>query len=258
MSFRAEFERNVGDRLTRVAAPPLLTDADIAPLPPAVRRYLTRAGALGQPRVFSFRAMFHGRIRGGPDSRWMPFSGEQVNFYDPPARFFGMHAWMLGMPIDIFHRFADGEATMRVRVASLYPMVDARGPEMTRAETVTLFNDMCVFAPGSLLAPGVSWREREDGRVEGTFTNAGVTIRATLSFNDSGELVDFVSDDRLLGSSDGKSFAPVRWSTPLRDYRAFGRHRLSSYGTGRWHPKDAEPYDYIEIFLTTIEYNVTR
>ena len=34
---------------------------------------------------------------------------------------------------------------MRVRVASLYPMVDAAGPGLTRAETVTLFNDMfCV------------------------------------------------------------------------------------------------------------------
>lgn len=258
LSFRAEFEREAGARTTAAAPPALVTTADLSPLPPAIQRYLTLTGALGQPRVTNFHARFRGRIRSGPDARWMPFEAEQVNVYASHARLFVMHASMLGVPFDVFHRFADGAATMRVRLASLLPMVDAEGPEMTQAETVTLFNDMCVFAPGTLISPSVTWPERPDGQVEGAFTNAGVTVRAVLTFNEAGELVDFVSDDRLQGSSDGTSFARMRWSTPLADYRTFGAHTLSGAGVGRWHPKATEAYDYIEMSLTDIRYNLQK
>lgn len=256
-SFRAEFEREVHVALAAaVASPPLLNEADIAPLPALVRRYITKTGALGQPRVQNARLTFEGRIRGGPEKAWMAFKGEQVNTYDPKARYFIMDARMYGIPVDVFHRFVGTSATMRVKLASLIPMVDARGPEMTQAETVTLFNDMCVFAPGALVDPNIEWREVDAHNVAATFANEGVTIRATLTFNDNAELIDFVSDDRLAGSSDSKSFTPMRWSTPLGDYTSFGSHYLSSYGVGRWHPKGVPPYDYIQLSLTSVHYNV--
>jgi hypothetical protein len=46
-----------------------------------------------------------------------------------------------------------------VKVASVVTMVDAKGPEMDEAETVTLFNDLCVFAPGALIGRGIRWQE---------------------------------------------------------------------------------------------------
>lgn len=255
-SFRAEFEREVGARLavTGVEAP--LKEADLLSLPPAVRRYIAYTGALGQPRVRNFHATFTGRIRSGPTAPWMPFSGEQYNFYDSPARLFIIEASRSGLPFVAFHRFEHGNASMRVKAASLFPVVDARGPEMNKAETVTLLNDMCVFAPGSLVDTRIQWRELDPLQVEGTFTNHGIRIAARLVFNESGELVDFISDDRLIGSADGRTFTPMRWSTPLRDYRAFGAHVLSARGTGRWHPAGGEAFDYIEIDLQDIRYNL--
>jgi hypothetical protein len=255
-SFRSEFERAVGAGLMRSTSQPILTEADLAPLPPAVRKYLRRTGAVGKPQVQNFHATFRGRIRGGPTATWMDFTGEQYNFYDLISRLFIMDASMYGVPFEAFHRFTGDSATMRVRVASIFPMVDAKGPEMTNAETVTLFNDMCVFAPGSLVDPKIEWRDLDLLRVSGRFIHDGVVVEAVLTFNEAGELVDFVSEDRLAGSPDGRSFTPMRWSTPLSDYRAFGSHTLSAQGTGRWHPEGGEPYDYIQIFLTDIQYNL--
>jgi len=257
-SFRVQFEREVGERLTATIAAQPLTPADIAPLPPALRRYLTLNGALGQPRVRNFHATFSGRIRGGPEAPWMSFVGEQYNFFDPPARLFAMDARMSGLPVDVFHRFVGSEATMRVRVASIYPMVDASGPGLTRAETVTLFNDMCVFAPGALVDADVVWRELDAAQVEGTFTHAATSVRAVLIFGPSGELIDFVSDDRGAVSSDGTSITTMRWSTPLGEYRTFDSHKISARGTGRWHPAGAEAYDYIELELRDFRVNVPQ
>ena len=49
-------------------------------------------------------------------------------------------------------------------------------------------------------------------------SHAGHTIHAELTFNDAGELADFVSEDRYQASPDGK-MKQLRWSTPLHGYR---------------------------------------
>jgi hypothetical protein len=185
----------------------------------------------------------------------MSFTGEQYNFYDQPARLFLMDASMFGVPFQAFHRFVGPSATMRVKVAALVQMVDAKGPVMDQAETATLFNDLCVFAPEALIDRNVQWQDIDPLTVSAAFTNGTRTIRAVLSFNDAGELVDFVSDDRAAAAADGKSFTSMRWSTPLRNYRAFGRRRLMSEGEGIWHPPAGE-YAYLRFVLDSIEYNV--
>jgi hypothetical protein len=103
--------------------------------------------------------------------------------------------------VDDYHRFHDGAATMRAKVCSIVPIVNAAGPDMDPAETVT----------------------------------------AELAFNDGHELVDFTSDDRLRASPDGRSVTRQRWSTPVRDYRAFGPRRIGLTGEGRWHAPNPRP-----------------
>ena len=41
---------------------------------------------------------------------------------------------------------------MEIKLAGLFKVVDACGPEMNRGETVSLFNDMCFMEPGSLIS----------------------------------------------------------------------------------------------------------
>ncbi len=254
-SFRAEYDRDVAQGLQRAVATPLLTEADIAPLPAVVQRYIRLSGAVGQPRVQNFRARFHGQIRSGPDARWMTLTGEQYNFYDQPSRLFFMDAAMFGMPFQVFHRFVGPSATMRVRLASAVTIVNAHGPQMDAAETVTLFNDMCVFAPGALIDPRIQWQEIDPHTVSASFTNGSHTIRAVLSFNDGGDLTNFVADGRGALSADGKSVTTMPWSTPLSDYRTFGSHRLMARGEGIWHAP-AGDYAYLRFDLDAIEYNV--
>lgn len=258
--FRAEYDRDVEQNLARPIDTPPLAESDLAPLPPAVQRYIRLNGAVGQSRVRNFRARFHGQIRSGPNARWMSFTGEQHNFYGAasgPSRFFLMDASMLGIPFRVYHRYVDAHATMRVKAASLLTMVDAKGPDMDAAETVTVFNDLCVFAPGALVDHDIQWREIDARTVHALFAHAGHRVHAVLSFNDRGELIDFVSDDRAVVSSNGQPFTRMRWSTPLSDYRAFGAHRLMARGQGVWHPPEGE-YAYLRLDLDAIDYNVSK
>jgi hypothetical protein len=255
-SLHQEFDREAAKAIARGVSAPVLSEADLASVPDPVRRYVRLAGAVGQPRVGNFHATFTGRIRGGPKAAWMTFTGEQYNFYGPAERLFILDAASYGVPVVAFHRFQGASATMRVKVASVFPMVNASGPEMLRAETVTLFNDLCVFAPGALVDSAIRWREVDANHAVGRYARGGVEVEALLAFDEQGRLVDFVSDDRLADSADGKTFTPMRWSTPLRNYRTFGAVTVSASGAGRWHPPGEEAYNYIELELLDIRYNV--
>ena len=151
----------------------------------------------------------------------MPFEAEQRSFADEPTRLFLMRARMFGMPVEAFHRLIDGHATMRVTAAGVVPIVNDGGDEMDRAETVTLFNDMCILAPGTLVDPGIRWEPVDASTARATFTQHGHAITATLFFAADGRLVNFESDDRARSAPDGR-FANARFSTPLRDYRGIG------------------------------------
>ena len=257
-SYRAEYRRRVVTAL-RASVPgagPVVTEADLARLPAPVAEHVRRSGAVGQPRVSSLRATIHGRIRASATSRWMTYSGEQVNTYGPtPSRLFWMDATMFGLPVDVLHVFVGESATMRVRLCSALRMVNAAGPEMDRAETVTLFNDLCILAPAALVDAPIAWQEIDDTHVRGVFTNGEQTVSADLTFRD-GDLVDFHSDDRMSTSPDGSTFTPQPWSTPVSDYRVFGARRLATHGEGRWHAAAPQgEFAYLEYNLDAITYN---
>ncbi len=239
-------------------SPAVLEEEDLVDLPRPLAAYIRRSGAVGQPRVLAFHADFHGRIRSGPNAAWMPFTGQQVNTYGPrPQRIFLMDATRSGLPVTVLHVFVDTTATMRVKLLSLFTVVDAAGPEMNRGETVTVFNDLVVMAPGAIVDAPVTWTAVDPLHVRGEFTDGDQTISAVLSFNADHDLVDFVSNDRTRASADGKTFTRQRWSTPLTGHHDSDGHRVFAFGQGVWtsgHPE--EPFTYLELRLDDISYHV--
>ena len=256
-SYRAQYTHLAATTLSEPFLAGVVTEADLANLPEPVAGYLRQAGTVGHPRVTSLHARIHGRIRSGASKPWMRFTGEQVNTFGPePSRLFLIDATMLGLPLDVLHDFVRGSARMRVKACSLVPIVNATGPEMDQGETVTLFNDLCVLAPAALIDAPISWQPVDDRHARGAFTNGAHTVTADLIFNDDRELVDFVSDDRLRASADGRTFTPQRWSTPLGGYRVVGSRRIATYGEGRWHAPEPEgEFTYIEFNIDHITYN---
>ena len=253
-SLRAQYERDVAERVHPGTSAAPVAEADLAHLPPPVQHYLRTIGVVGQPPVHTFRVRMSGRIRNSRDARWMPLEAEQYNVLDPAARLFYLTASMFMIPVQGYHRYVGSSASMLIKAAAVVPVVNESGLAMTQAETVTFFNDMCVLAPATLIDPAIEWEQLDATRVRAAFTNAGHTIRADLSFNDRGELINFWSDDRYQSMPDEPA-RRRRWSTPLGEYRSFGAVRLASRGEGRWH-EPAGDYAYIEITFDDVAYNV--
>jgi hypothetical protein len=99
-SFRAEYRRRAGATLdaaaleARTGDDDVVTEEDVAALPAPVASYVRWSGAVGRPRVRSFRARVHGRIRGGADEhRLVDFVSDDRFRSSPDGRAFTRQRW---------------------------------------------------------------------------------------------------------------------------------------------------------------------
>lgn len=241
--------------LSKNVQPDLLMDEDLQNLPELVQKYIRYTGSVNKPKVKNFKVTFEGKIRSSKKSEWMPFVSEQYNMLDSTVRLFFMKAEMKRLAVHGLHKFINGEASMDIRLFSLFKVQYQSGNEMNIAETVTFFNDMCVMAPGSLIDPRVSWLEIEKDSVKAKFTNRSISITAWLYFNEQGQLINFISEDRYASNEDG-SMQRLTWSTPMKEYKDYNGIKLASYADAIYKYPDGD-LCYGTFRLKSVDYNLS-
>jgi len=229
----------------------VLTEADIAGLPPPVQRYIALTGSIGRPVVNGIALRFEATMYDAPGAEGMAGPVEQTNRFDTPERLFLMTSRMKGMPVTVLHDFSKDGAHMTVRLAGLMNVVNLAGPELTRTETVTILNDLAFFAPSRLTDSRLTWTAVDDARARVTFTLGANSVKADLIFNADGELVDFVSEDRGMLEKDG-TLRILRWTTPMGAYRDVGSWRLATEGEAIWHLPEG-PFTYGRMRLVSYD-----
>jgi hypothetical protein len=251
------YNQSVRAHLSRVkkVEKEILKKEDIAHLPGVVQKYLHYTKVVGKEKVISFRAEFKGGIRSKHGEPFMKLRSVQYNFTDRPARLFYIVARKKGIPAIGLHLYQDANATFQIRILGLFTVVDARGEKMDKGETVTVFNDMCVMAPVTLIDRNIEWEVLDDLSVSAKYKNGNITINATLQFNDRGELVNFISNDRY--ETDGKVYKNYPWETPISEYRDVRGYRLPSKAKLIYKYPDTD-FCYGEFELVDIEYNCMK
>ncbi len=220
----------------------VITKADVQLLPDPVKKYLCYSGVLNKPKVKNMRIVFKGEMR-DKGKEYFPFICEQYNFFDEPTRLFFMKATMFGIPVPGYHHYINANAVMDIRLFGLFPVVQKSGELMNKVETVTLFNDMCLMAPATLIDKRITWQAIDSNSAKATFTNHAITISAILYFNEQGQLIDFISNDRDVNH--------YPFSTPVRNYKNINGINIMTYGESVWHYPDGK------FNLKEIEYNVS-
>jgi len=234
----------------------ILTNEDISHLPDVVQKYIHYTGSIGKPKVRNFKIDFSGKIRSYEAKQWMELTSEQYNFIPVPTRLFFLDATKKQMPVSGFHRFKYGKASMDIRLLSMFKVQYMEGKEMNISETVTFFNDICCMSPAVLIDDRIKWLETEGNKVKASFTFNDVTISAWLYFNEKGELVNFVSEDRYAASEDG-TITQLKWSTPLMDYKIINGYKLAHYAETIYTYPDGD-FTYATFTLKNIAINVDR
>jgi len=233
-----------------------LTAQEIKHLPACVQKYLIYTGAIGKSKTQNMYIEFDSDMFRKPGDKPMKSHSAQYNFYENYSRLFLMKAGKMGIPFHALHIYKNEQASFQVKVAELFKVVDISGKELTKAETVTLLNDMCIFAPGSLTDKRLTWTELNALSAKVTLTNGKYVVSAILYFNESGELINFMSDDRSALQDDG-TIKQSRWTTPVSEYRGFDGRKIPTVGKTTWHYPEGD-FTYGIFRLKSIRYNVAN
>lgn len=254
--FEKEYKKDVAaglERTNQIEAS-RITEADLQHLPGPVKRYLEYVGVVGQPKVHNMRVILKGQMRekGQP---WFDLRSEQYSFLDDPTRLYFLRARMKGLPVAGYHRYMGETASMRIKLLSLLPVVNEGGDTMFQSETVTYLNDLCLMTPGALIDERIHWEAIDSQRARAIFTNWGVTVSAVLHFNEEGQLVNFVSDDRYARTEEG--MVRMQFSTPVGEYKNINGLMLPTQGEAIYHYPDG-PFAYGKLRIKDVEYNVAK
>ncbi|MEC9485708.1 MAG: DUF6544 family protein [Candidatus Izemoplasma sp.] len=232
----------------------LITDEDLEHLPTLVKNYLNYVGVVGTPHVTNFQLELTGEMKMKQDGEFSPYKAEQTSFINQGIRLFYMDLWLNRMKVSGLHHYHNDDASMKIKFFDVFKVVDESGEIMQKAETVTFFNDMVVFAPQTLIRDNIQWETIDNSTVQAIFTHNQITISAELQFDDEGKLVNFISQDRLVLDDEGLQ-ENVPWSTPISTYHTVGDLTLPKAGKGIWHYESGD-FTYITLQVESITYNI--
>jgi hypothetical protein len=234
-----------------------ITKQDIAHLPVIIQKYLTFVGVVGKEKVSTFRAECKGGIRSNPNNPFMKIKSVQYNFYaNEPARLFYIVAKKMGLSAKVAHIYRNETATMKGKLLGIFTVVDAKGEKANQAETVTIFNDICLLAPALLINKNIEWKVIDSLTINAKYTNKNISIEAQLHFDKDGKLINFTSNDRY-ETKDGKIFNNYPWETPISEYKNINGFNLPSKVKAIFKHPDSD-FCYGDFELNKIEYNCLK
>ncbi len=252
-NFERQYKKDVSQSFENITlSEEIITQKDIENLPVPVQKYLKYVGVLGKPKVKTVKAIFKGQMRErGKD--WFAFTSEQYNFFGNPTRLFFMKANFRGLPTNGYHRYKDKKASMLVKLLSVMPVVNIKGHEMFKTETVTFFNDMCLFAPAVLIDDNIEWQSIDDNTVKATYTNNGAVISAILYFNEKDQLINFISEDR----TDINTNQKIPFSTPVTKYGTINGYNVAVAANAVYQFPEGD-FIYGKFNLLDVQYNLKK
>ena len=112
---------------------------------------------------------------------------------------------------------------------------------------------MCFIAPPTLIDKRIKWEVIDDTKVKAIYQNGSINVSAVLYFNDLGELVNFISNDRY--DTDGKKYESYPWATPVGDYRIFNGYLLPGKAKLIYQRPDVD-FTYGELEYKNVKYNL--
>ena len=249
-----EFNKAVltGLEQTKNTAPDIITETNLVHLPMIVQEYLRYVGVVGKEKVHNMRVVLSGGIRSNPGENWMKLTSVQYNFFDNPFRVFYIKARKAGIPAIGLHIYKNEKSSFMVKLLGLFKIIDAKGEKLDQSETVTVFNDMCLLAPATLISKNIQWEEIDPLSVLARYTNGKITISAKLVFNEKGELINFISNDRY--ETDGKKYNNYPWLTPVKGYKEFNGFKLCSEASADYERPNGT-FSYAQFIVKEVEYN---
>jgi hypothetical protein len=258
-AFRRNLRRQARQLLAGPGAPAarIVAESELAGLPAPVQRWLRAAGVVGRPLVQTVRLRQRGEFRLAAGKPWLPFTAEQYYSVDPPQFAWYVRMRMGGLPLlSGGDTYLAGRGRLTMRIAELFTVADATGPQLDASELVRWLSEIIWF-PVAALSPAITWEAVDARHARATLRNGSQEVSGVFRFDADGRVEGFTAQ-RYMGV---RANPPLEtWDTPVAAWSEFRpvldgpAVELPSRASVRWLLASSE-LEYAKVEITAIEYN---
>lgn len=119
-----------------------------------------------------------------------------------------------------------------------FPLFDQKGAVMDQASLVTYLSESLLI-PSTALQEYIVWEAIDDLHAKATISCYGMSVNGVFTFNEKGEMLSFLTDDRSAVATDGSS-EKVKWSVVYDEYEETDGIRRPTVFRAIWHYEDGD------------------
>jgi len=234
--------------------PKTVSFEDLKELPEPVQRYFQYTLKEGQEYIRFVRLKQDGEFRMKGNQPWMPIKAEQYFTTESPAFLWRVKLNMLPLVwIEGRDMYYQGKGNMLIKLLSTLTLADATGNEIDVSSLIRFLAEAVWFPTALLPNDYLEWKEIDSNSARVIIKYKGYTASGVFTFNEKGEIIKFVSNDRYM-ESDGKYFQE-QWSGYYRNYQQFEGIKIPTQGEVEWNLSDRD-LPYARLKITEIQYNI--
>jgi hypothetical protein len=235
--------------------PGLVTPEMLSSCPPIVQQWLNRIGIIGKEVIHSVHLKQQGQMRTKPNSKWMPVAAEQYFTVTKPG-----FLWLADVKAaPLVHmagrdKYFNGRGQMLIKLLSLFPVADARGPEIDQGAMVRYLAETLWF-PSAALQDYITWEQTSATAARATMTYAGITASGIFTFTPQGDVISFEAK-RYYDQKTGPTLETWFISIDGNSYKAFGGIRIPVKSSVTWKLPSGD-FTWFKLEITAVAYNET-
>lgn len=232
----------------------VFTVEEISRLPEPVQRYFKYCGYIGRDKMMRIKLIFDDvHFKMGVGKPWIKIKYEQYNFAMEPARLAYIYSKMFGIiPFEGRDKYQHGRGNMIGMLLKKKAIFDVKGVEIDTSAAVTFLSE-CLIIPTCALQEYIRWEPIDSNSCRAAIDYRGIRAEGVFTFNETGEFIKFMTDDRFMYMDDGTS-VKHRWSAVVSDYVERNGIKIPVRVKGVWNLNEGD-HEYFDGRLVGVEYN---
>lgn len=219
-------------------------EAELASLPPVVRRYFSKVLNANQPIVRGLYLEQNGSMnRGTLTEQWEPFTARQRVATQRPGFVWDASLVMAGgITVRVVDAYVAGVGSLQPSVIGLFDVGGIEGTgEIARGELIRYVAEAVWYPTALLPSQGVRWTPVDAQTADATLTDGTTTVTLRFAFNAAG-LVERISSTERSALVDGV-MVPMPWEVRPSRYETHSGMLVPSEAEVAWlAPTGRMPY----------------
>ncbi len=147
-------------------------------------------------------------------------------------------------------KYENGKGYMLIKLASLFPVADARGPETDQGAMLRYLGEM-VWYPSAAVSEYITWEAVDSLSAKATMRYGGVEASGVFTFSPEGDLIRFEAM-RYYDRKGGATLEKWQVRADPAGYREFDDIRVPGRFSVTW-KLDSGDFTWFELEVTELE-----